>query len=104
MVAGAAGEMGPYGTSFTISIPVPFSVDPSGLSTSSANPPTSHGFAVQFVNGISSIKYNHGDLTPFFEDVQLLDPAPAGSGEWVTITAPKWDYCWVSPDPSCIKP
>lgn len=24
-----------------------------------------------------------------------MDPAPAGTGEWVTIQAPKWDYNWV---------
>jgi hypothetical protein len=34
-------------------------------------------------------------LTPFNEEIQLLDPAPGGTGEWVTITAPKWEYNWV---------
>ena len=66
--------------------------------------PLSFGFAVQFYNPISSIKYTvpyHTDSTleyeriPFLDTIQVLDPAPAGTGEWVKIQAPKWDYNWV---------
>jgi hypothetical protein len=55
----------------------------------------SFGFSVQFVNGISSIKYNHLNMTPYLENIEVLDPGPAGTGEWVAITAPKWDLNWV---------
>ncbi len=29
------------------------------------------------------------------ENIQLLDPAPQGTGEWVTVAMPKWRYNWV---------
>ena len=29
------------------------------------------------------------------DEIQLLDPSPAGTGEWVKIQTPKWDYNWV---------
>ena len=48
------------------------------------------------MNGISSIKYNHLNMTPYVENIEVLDPGPAGTGEWVAITAPKWDLNWVS--------
>ncbi len=28
------------------------------------------------------------------ENIQLLDPAYLGTGEWVTVAAPKWQYNW----------
>ena len=60
-----------------------------------------YGFSIQFVNGISSIKYGTMDVTnpdnmkPFTEIIQLLDPAPVGTGEWVQVVVPKWDFIWV---------
>ena len=32
---------------------------------------------------------------PFMDEIQLLDPSPSGTGEWVKIQTPKWDYNWV---------
>ena len=62
----------------------------------------SYGFSIQFVNGISSIKFGVMDTTldannmkPVTETIQLLDPAPEGTGEWVSVEVPKWDYQWV---------
>ena len=57
--------------------------------------PLSFGFNVEFYNGISSIKYIEWHTPVYNENIQLLDPAPLGTGEWVTISAPKWDYNWV---------
>jgi len=34
-------------------------------------------------------------MTPYIENIEVLDPGPAGTGEWVAITAPKWDLNWV---------
>ena len=61
-----------------------------------------YGFSIQFVNGISSIKYgtmdvnNPDNMKPSTEIIQLLDPAPVGTGEWVQVVVPKWDFIWVS--------
>ncbi|XP_059084083.1 uncharacterized protein LOC131881279 [Tigriopus californicus] len=55
----------------------------------------SHGFSIQFWNGISSIKFDSVTLEPTTNNIQMLDPAPSGTGEWVTVTAPAWDYLWV---------
>ena len=61
----------------------------------------SYGFSIQFVNGISSIKFgtmdndNADNMKPFTEVIQLLDPGPVGTGEWVQIVVPKWDFIWV---------
>ena len=60
-----------------------------------------YGFSIQFVNGISSIKYGTMDVNdannmkPSTEIIQLLDPAPTGTGEWVQVVVPKWDFIWV---------
>lgn len=75
-----------YGEKITLYVPVP---------DASPNLPRSFGFNVQFYNEISSIKYTVPDLEPYLVNLQVLDPAPAGTGEWVTIKAPKWDYNWV---------
>jgi hypothetical protein len=48
------------------------------------------------VNGISSVKYNHLNMTPYTENIEVLDPGPAGTGEWVAVTALKWDLNWVN--------
>ena len=56
----------------------------------------SHGFSVQMYNGISSIKFDPLTLAVVTENIQLLDPAPAGTGEWVTLAVPNWDLNWVS--------
>ena len=61
----------------------------------------SYGFSIQFVNGISSIKFgemdvnNADNMKPATESIQLLDPGPVGTGEWVQIVVPKWDFIWV---------
>ena len=61
--------------------------------------PLSFGFAIQFYNQISSIKYTvkmpEYERVPFIDSIQVLDPAPAGTGEWVKIQTAKWDYNWV---------
>ena len=80
--SGDDGSMGTYGTELLISIP---SFDKAG----------SYGFSVQFLNGISSIKYEHATMKPVLENVQLLDPSPTGTGEWVIISVPKWDFNFV---------
>ena len=85
-VSGEAGEMGIYGDKITLYVPVP-DADP--------KLPRSFGFNVQFYNEISSIKYTVPDLEPYMTTIQVLDPAPAGTGEWVSIDVPKWDYNWV---------
>ena len=60
-----------------------------------------YGFSIQFVNGISSIKFGTMDVNsadnmkPSTEIIQLLDPAPVGTGEWVQVVVPKWDFVWV---------
>ena len=86
--AGDKGELGSYGDSISIAVPLP---------VTDAKKPVSFGFNVIFYNGISSIKYtwDKDGLPVYNEDIQLLDPAPDGTGEWVTISAPKWDYNWV---------
>lgn len=80
---GVTGSFGPvYATSLTLSIP---SYDVAG----------SYGFSVQLLNGISSVKFDPNTLETVTEEIQLLDPAPAGTGEWLTIAVPKWDFNWV---------
>lgn len=54
-----------------------------------------HGFAVLFWNGISSVKHHPDTLEPEDEEIQMLDPSPQGTGEWVTVSVIKWDYNWV---------
>ena len=68
----------------------------------SFNAAGSYGFSIQFLNGISSIKYGLMDIAngsdnmkPATETIQLLDPGPLGTGEWVRIEVPKWDFQWV---------
>ena len=84
-------KMGIYGDDFMIFVPLEGHIDP-GL-------PGSLGFSIQFYNPISSIKYTIPEeeyiREPFMKEIQVLDPAPAGTGEWVKITVPKWDYNWV---------
>ena len=58
----------------------------------------SYGFSVQFLNGISTVKCDPVDpdtCKPHLENIQLLDPAPAGTGEWVIVSVPKWDLNFV---------
>ena len=61
----------------------------------------SYGFSIQFVNGISSVKFGTMDVSddnnmkPYTEIIQLLDPGPVGTGEWVQVVVPKWDFLWV---------
>ncbi len=82
--SGAQGTISPdLGTSLKIIIPA-------------FSDPGSHGFSVQFVNGISNIKDHYVLWTPNTEHIQLLDPGPQGSGEWVTISSLKWELNWVS--------
>ena len=62
-----------------------------------------YGFSIQFLNGISSIKYENGtmdvnqadNMKSATEVIQLLDPGPVGTGEWVQVVVPKWDFLWV---------
>ena len=82
-------KMGIYGEEFKVFVPVNI---PAGLGKSV-------GFSIQFYNPISSIKYtvpeDNYTRVPYETDIHLLDPAPSGTGEWVKITVPKWDYNWV---------
>ena len=62
----------------------------------------SYGFSVQFLNGISTVKCDPDATdpmicTPHLENIQLLDPAPLGTGEWVIVSVPKWDINFVRP-------
>lgn len=83
LVSGANGELNPaLETKLTFRIPA-FSAK------------GSHGFSIQFWNGISSIKFDPVTLEPATKNIQMLDPAPTGTGEWVTVTTPSWDYLWV---------
>jgi hypothetical protein len=94
------GNMGAalYGSSITISVPVPFiyrdqNGDPIEEDT---NPATVYGFSVQFNNPISDIKTgaSENNLT-ILDEVLVLDPLPNGSGEWVNRSWPKWEANWV---------
>ena len=69
----------------------------------SFNEAKNYGFSIQFLNGISNIKYENGtmdvnqadNMKPATEIIQLLDPGPVGTGEWVQVVVPKWDFLWV---------
>jgi hypothetical protein len=69
----------------------------------SFNEAGNYGFSIQFLNGISNIKYENGtmdvtqadNMKPATEVIQLLDPGPVGTGEWVQVVVPKWDFLWV---------
>ena len=93
------GSMGTYGEKITLAVPVCDMNFETGKCTEHKDmkKPVSFGFNLIFYNGISSIKYtwDQDGLPVYNEDIQLLDPAPYGTGEWVTISAPKWDYNWV---------
>ncbi len=77
-----AGINEEYGTELVLSIP---DFSEAGV----------HGFSVHMSNGISDLHLDYvtGDLV--MENIQLLDPAPEGTGEWVTVAMPKWRYNWV---------
>ena len=78
--------MGDYGAQITLAVPLPTEIV-------EQKKPISFGFRVIFYNGISDIKFGWDDAVDVWctyedvynENVQLLDPAPAGTGEWVTI-------------------
>ena len=55
----------------------------------------SHGFSVIFENPISSVSvdFTTGEIVP--ENVELLNPAPQGTGLWETVAMPKWEFNWV---------
>jgi len=57
--------------------------------------PGSYGFNVQFFNGISTVKADDDTKLPASEEVSLLDPAPDGTGEWISTVATKWDLHFV---------
>lgn len=83
IVSGSDGALSTaLGTQVNITIP--------GLSSLGT-----HGFAVLFYNVISSIKFDAWTSVPYGSDIQVLDPLPAGMGEWVTMMVAKWDYQWV---------
>ena len=101
---GNVGEYGPY-------LDVPTQGDPPEKDTYSKIEITipsfkeagNYGFSIQFLNGISSIKYEDGtmdvnkadNMKSATEVIQLLDPGPVGTGEWVQVVVPKWDFLWV---------
>lgn len=90
--AGATGKLNNlYGTELVLTVPT---FNETGV----------HGFAVLFTNGISSIKFHPDTEAAFPEEIQLLDPSPQGTGEWLTVSALKWDYSWVSMWDWCNQP
>ena len=60
------------------------------------NPGSTYGFAVEFTNPFSSIKYDIDTGNYSYDTVRLLDPLPAGSGEWLELPVAKWDANFVS--------
>jgi len=70
---------GPSGSTYSFAIPSMSAA--SGL----------QGFSVQFVNDLSSVKYYFDTRLASTESVSILDPSPTGTGEWVSLTVPKWD-------------
>ncbi len=55
----------------------------------------SYGFSVQWYNGISKVTTDVDTSLPVLDYKQLLDPLPLGTGEWLTVALPKWEYNWV---------
>ena len=43
----------------------------------------------------ANVTWPYTYVSPSEQNIQLLDPAPGGTGEWVTVTVPKWDLNWV---------
>ena len=50
------------------------------------------GLAIDFLNGISHVSISHDTKLPIMESVQVLDKI---SGEYLEVTAPKWQYIWI---------
>lgn len=88
-VSGEDMNMGIYGTAFEVFVPT--NIPPAS--------PMSFGFNIQFYNPISSIKYtvplDNYTRVAYTQTIQVLDPAPSGTGEWVNIEVAKWDYNWI---------
>ena len=59
-------------------------------------PGRTYGFAVEFTNPFSSIKYDIDAGNFSYDTIRLLDPMPAGSGEWLELPVVKWDANFVS--------
>ena len=55
----------------------------------------SFGFAVDFFNAMSSVKFNRETQMTELETITLLDPSPTSSGAWVSVDVPKWDINFV---------
>ena len=101
----STGEFGTVGT-YKYSGPAPIPIGNEAyekieITIPSFNGAGNYGFSIQFVNGISSIKYgtmdvnDENNMKPSTEVIQLLDPGPVGTGEWVQVVVPKWDFLWV---------
>ena len=41
------------------------------------------------------VENENNNMKPHTEIIQLLDPGPVGTGEWVQAMFPKWDFIWV---------
>ena len=61
-----------------------------------SNPGSTYGFAVEFTNPFSSIKYDIDTGNYSYEAIRVLDPLPVGSGEWLELPVIKWDANFVS--------
>ena len=83
VISGMNGEINPqFGEAIILGIPM-------------FNMAGSHGFSIDFKNTISDVKKfnNNGSAIP--ETIQLLDPLPDGSGNWVALAVTNWDFHWV---------
>ena len=54
---------------------------------------TTVGMMSEIVNNTKNIQ---DTKDPFLENIQMLDAAPQGSGEFVYVSVPKWDINFVS--------